>query len=121
MVCSFFLIKCEIAIFQICFILEVCKVGDDCGFIKWHEDAKISIVERNKILERRIEEFVSEIERFENELRSLNSNKQGNNTRDEDNSINTWNVREEISIPKLKIGKEKQQRATTRFELKTVK
>lgn len=120
-VCIFSLIESEIAIILTFLFSEICKVGDDCGYFKWDEEVEISIGERNKILEQRIEELVAENEKMENELGKLKGNKQGKNIRDEDNSASTWNVREDISILRMKIAKEKQKRAATEVQLKTVR
>ena len=82
---------------------------------------EISIGERNKILEQRIEELVADNEKMGIELGNLKANKQGKNIRDEDSSDYTWNVREEISILRMKIAKEKQKRVAAEVELKTVR
>lgn len=82
---------------------------------------EISIGERNKLLEQRIEELVAENEKMGIELANLKANKRGKHIRDEDNSDYTWNVKEEISMLRMKIAKEKQKRATAEVELKTVR
>ena len=102
-------------------ISEICKVGDDCGYFRWDEEVEISIGERNKILEQRIEELVADNEKMGIELGNLKANKRGKNIRDEDNSDYTWNVREEISILRMKIAKEKQKRAAAEVQLKIVR
>jgi hypothetical protein len=102
-------------------ISEICKVGDDCGYFRWDEEMEISIGERNKLLEQRIEELVAENEKMGIELANLKANKRGKHIRDEDNSDYTWNVKEEISMLRMKIAKEKQKRATAEVELKTVR
>ena len=60
-------------------------------------------------------------EKMGNELDNLKNNKQGGNLRDDDNSANTWNVREEIFILRMKIAREKQKRAAAEVQLKTVR
>jgi len=86
------LIETEIAIILTYLISEICKVGDDYGYFRWDEEVEISIGERNKILEQRIEELVVENEKLGNEVGNLKVNKQGKNIRNEDNSASTWNV-----------------------------
>ena len=115
------LIETEIAIILTYLISEICKVGDDYGYFRWDEEVEISIGERNKILEQRIEELVVENEKLGNEVGNLKVNKQGKNIRNEDNSASTWNVREEISILRMNMGKEKQKRAVAKDQLKTVR
>ncbi|KAJ8441021.1 hypothetical protein Cgig2_021385 [Carnegiea gigantea] len=95
----------------------VLTVDDDCGFFKWDKDEEFSMVERNKILEERIEELVSDMQRMDCQLTKLKSNDQCNNNRVGANDI----LREEVTNLKIKIAKEKQRRGTIEDKLKAAR
>ena len=79
-------------------ISDICKEGDDCGFFKLDEEVEISIMTRSTILKQKIEKLVYEIKKMKNELGNLRVTKQGKNTGDDDNSTDSWKLREEVSI-----------------------
>ena len=52
-------------------------MNKDCGFFKWEEDVEMNIIEKNKILEGRLEGIIVEIDRMRIKAKNMKAIKGG--------------------------------------------